>query len=88
LYDDPNDVSCLEAIVTVVARDGDFISARKAADLLRQLAPGTTSSAIADAIIADLSGDRVTALADYERACELGQEYACFRAQAIRSGGK
>lgn len=88
LFDDPDDVGCLEAIVTVDARDRDFDSARKAADHLRQVAPNSTSSALADAVIADLSGNHAAALAEYERACGLGQEYACFRAQAIRNGVK
>ncbi len=88
LFDDPDDVGCLESIVVLNARDRDFAAARVAADHLRQLAPNTTSSAIADATIADLSGDLSAALADYERACTLGQEFACFRAQAIRNGAR
>lgn len=88
LQDAPADVGCLEAIVTVDARDRDFDSAKTAADHLRQLAPNSASSVIADATIADLSGDLGAALTDYERACNLGQEFACFRAQGIRNGAK
>jgi len=86
LYDDPNDVGCLESIAKLDAMDGQFDSAQRAADRLRQLAPNSTSSALADAIIADFSGDRATALNDYEQACSRGQEYACFRAQDLRKG--
>jgi hypothetical protein len=86
LYDDPQDTECLEGAVVVNARAKDLVSARAHAELLRQLAPDTTLSFIADGTVADYSGDRASAIASYEHACSLGQEFCCFRAEALRNG--
>ena len=84
LHEAPNDQSCLESIVVVEARQKDLAPARVHALLLCQLAPESTSCALADAVISDASGYRLAAIAAYERACRLGQEFACFRAKALR----
>jgi predicted TPR repeat methyltransferase len=84
LFDEPDDVDCLSAMVTQNVRDKDMTSARVHAERLRILAPDSVSSLLADAQIADYSGDLSAAVRAYERACAHGQEFACVRAGELR----
>ncbi len=84
LFDEPNDVDCLSGMVTQHVRAGDFAPARALADRLRSLAPGSIFALLADAQIADRTGNVEEAVRLYESACSHGQEFACVRADELR----
>jgi DNA-binding SARP family transcriptional activator len=85
---DPNDVGCLDGMVTQYVRDGDLEAAERLANRMRDLAPKTTSAYLAYGQIADHSGDIPGAIRAYEGACSKGQKFACTTAEKLRQGRK
>jgi uncharacterized protein HemY len=84
---DPTSEPCLAASVVEAVRNEQPEEASKAAGALRAAHPNSALTYLSDGRIASLSGEYEKARERFEKACGAGQDYGCYRAEALRKEG-
>jgi hypothetical protein len=84
---DATRVACLASMGVERLRGGDVDGARTAAARLAEIAADSPLTALTEARVLSAEGKYAEALLRFDAACEAGQTYACYRAQALRRDG-
>jgi tetratricopeptide (TPR) repeat protein len=83
----PKDPKCLATMVAYDVLTGKIDQATRLSDTLESVDPDGKPTLLAKARVASVAGRYEDARHDFDEACRLGMEQACFRAEALRAEG-
>lgn len=85
LIDTPDNIHCLGGMETYYLNAGQLNDAKRILDQITQLDPNSLWTHMAQASYFEKTGDFQNAALEYEKACKMGQSFACQRLKDVRS---